>query len=137
MRTCRTGAPSSSARSPIAATSPDEIAGSTTSDSPPATTSSEVVLQSDASKRSQIGLDTAQIQHSTGARFQSRLDRPVDEAGPAVRDVGAGEEHPPLGTTHLRVVACVPAGRVDRPGSACVLVGEPVVQRGIDELVPG
>src|SRR5512142_2249738 len=121
----------------MAATSSDEIAGSTTSDSPSATTSSEVVLQSAASKRSHLGLGTAQIQHGTGTCLQPRLDRSVDEARPAVRDVRAGEEHAALGTPHLRVVARVPAGRVNGPGSARVLVGEPVVPRGIDELVAG
>src|SRR5437763_9819857 len=70
-----------------------------------------------------------------GSRLEARLDGAVDEARPAVRNVGAGKYHTTLRAAHLRVVTRVPAGRVDRPGAACVLVGEPVVPRCVDELV--
>src|SRR5205085_12046523 len=70
-----------------------------------------------------------------GPRLEARLDGAVDETGPAVRDVGAGKYHTTFGAAHLRVMARVPAGRVDRPGAACVFVGEPVVPRCVEELV--
>ena len=72
-----------------------------------------------------------------GACAQARLDRAVDEARPAVGEVGAGQQHPPLGAAHLGVVVAVPAGTVDRPGALRELVGEPVVGGRIQYLVSG
>ena len=68
---------------------------------------------------------------------QARLDRAVDEAAPAVGEVGAREHDPALGHAHRRVVLRVPAGPVDRPGAARELVGEPVVRRRVDDLEAG
>src|SRR5262249_52622131 len=71
------------------------------------------------------------------SRFEARLDRAVDEAGPAVRKVRSREDHAALRAAHLRMVAGVPPGPVDRPGSARILVREPVVGGCSDELVAG
>src|SRR5207245_10053270 len=69
------------------------------------------------------------------ACFETGLYGAIDEAGPAVREIRAGEEDAALGAAHLSMVAGVPARPVDRPGSARVLVGEPVVRGRRDELV--
>src|SRR5580704_9461995 len=71
-----------------------------------------------------------------GAGAEPRLDRAVDEPGPAIGEVRTREDDPTLGPSHGGVMVLVPARAVDRPGPARELVGKPVVGGGVERLIP-
>jgi hypothetical protein len=63
------------------------------------------------------GLASAGEGRCPATGVQAGLDRTVDEAGPAVGQVRAGEEQIAFRTAHRGVVVLVPAGTVDCPGT--------------------